>query len=92
MFNQTGVFNDPHSTPAVKICFVLLDFEKLGWTDVRAKRMNIVNTTGRVWVGLVDQQDMCVINDLLSQTGDKRTDKNSYHYWPCVWVGLVDQQ
>ena len=47
-----GVINDPlsqltHTTAR----FVKLDFEKY----VRTSRVNIVITTGRVWVGLVDQ-------------------------------------
>ena len=34
--------------------FVLRDHEK--WTDRQTIRVKIVITTGRVWVGLVDQQ------------------------------------
>ena len=41
-----------HTRPAVKICIVLLI---LKCVDGRTPRVNIVITTGRVWVGLVDQ-------------------------------------
>ena len=41
----------PQSRPAVKICFVLVDFEKWGRTDVqtyiRTTSMNIMITTGQ---------------------------------------------
>ena len=51
----------PQSRSAVKICFVIVDFEKWGWTDGQMYRqtygqticVNIVITTV---VGLVDQK------------------------------------
>ena len=46
--DKTGVINDPlgkPTVPAVKICFVLVDFEN--WMDVRTTCLNIVITTGR---------------------------------------------
>ena len=59
--DKTGVVNDPlgqtHTQQAVMICFVSLDYEKWGRTDVRTPRVNIVTTTGHVQVGLGDQQD-----------------------------------
>ena len=45
----------PQSWPAVKICFVLDYFEKLGRTDVLTTCVDIVITTGLNVVGLVDQ-------------------------------------
>ena len=51
IFHKTGVINDPlgqtHSLTSREYCFrfVLLDFEKWGWTD--GQRTKIVITTGR---------------------------------------------
>ena len=47
----------PRAQPAVRICFVSLDLENWGRTDKRTPHVKTVITTGRVWVGLVDQED-----------------------------------
>ena len=46
------------SSTASWICFVSLEFEKWGRTYVQTSLVNIVITTGSVWVGLVDQHDL----------------------------------
>ena len=59
-YYKTGVINDPldqpTARPAVKICFVSVHFNNVG-TYGRYDFVKTVITIGRVWVGLVDQQD-----------------------------------